>query len=159
MTYYDEISTGYDELYGKEQLKKAKIIANIIKPKKNEILLDVGCGSGHYLHLFDCEIVGIDPSLKLLKKAKNGFFIHSKAEKMGFTDDYFDYVISLTAVQNFDDIKKGLSEIKRVAKDKVVISFLKQGKSSGMIENEIKKLFKVIKKVDGGKDWIYLVRK
>ncbi len=159
MSYYDEISEGYNELYGEEQLEKAKIIAKIINPKENQLLLDVGCGTGHYLHLLNCQVVGVDPSLELLKKAKHGFFMQGRAENLPFKDNYFDYVISLTAVQNFDDIEKGLKEINRVAKDKVVISILKRSSKFDLIDSIIKELFKVEKKINCDKDWIYQLYK
>ncbi len=44
--YYDEISASYEELHKEEQLKKIEIIKLSINPKKENKLLDVGCGTG-----------------------------------------------------------------------------------------------------------------
>ena len=70
MNYYNEISEGYDELHGEEQVNKAKIIADKLALDKNDKLLDVGCGNGVCLDLFKCDVTGVDPSEKLLEQYK-----------------------------------------------------------------------------------------
>ena len=105
MTYYDEISRGYDELHKQEQLNKLKIINSNIKIHKSSKLLDVGCGSGVSSN-FKCFAVGIDPSMELLKLNKNKMKILEIAEALPFKDRSFDYVICITAMHNFSDIKK-----------------------------------------------------
>jgi len=160
MGYYDSIASGYEELYGEEQLKKCMIIKKYFNPE-NKKIVDVGCGTGIATNFFNCEI-GIDPSEKLLYIARKKFpkikFIKGKAEKLPFRDNEFDAVVSLTAIQNFEDIEKGLKEIKRVGKE-FVLSFLKKSEKSKKIENEIKKLFKIKKIVEEEKDIVYFCTK
>ncbi len=148
MSYYNEISRGYNELHGEEQLKKAMIIASNIDISPDDRLLDVGCGTAVYFDIFDCQKFGIDPNIGLLKQGSGGKFIQASAEDIPFPDNSFDMVISLTAVHNFNDIKKGLEEIKRVAKDRVVISILKRSKKLDLIENIIDSLFICEKKIE-----------
>ena len=155
MEYYDSIADGYDELHKEEQLKKIRIIRDNLKIKKTDFLLDVGTGTGFALELFDCRKIGIDPSEELLKKAK-GPVIKGKAEKLPFPNKMFNVVISITAVHHFDDIEKGLKEIKRVAKDKVAFSLLKKSPKFENIKKLIKKLFKIKKEINEDKDLIMI---
>jgi ubiquinone/menaquinone biosynthesis C-methylase UbiE len=156
MNYYNEISEGYDELHGEEQLKKVKIILNELKIGRNDKILDVGCGTGFYLNLFKGKVVGIDPSQELIKQYKGKHkIICGKAEQLPFPNNYFDIVISVTAIQNFDDIETGLKEMNRVGKDKFVFSALKRSKKIKEIEKLIKELFLVDEIIEEDKDLIF----
>lgn len=161
MNYYDEIVEGYEELHGEEQEKKIAIIKQKLKPDKTDKLLDVGCGTGLTTRPWDCERYGVDPSKKLLEKAKQkdpeGKYVLAPAEKIPFPDKFFDVVISITAIQNFDDIEKGLREIKRVGKDRFVLSFLKKSPNKEKTENLINKFFHVKERIEEDKDIIFLV--
>jgi len=160
MTYYDEISEGYEELHGKEQLKKIELIKKYVKVKKTDKLLDVGCGTGLTTEPWPCKRYGIDPAPKLLAKGRKKEEIEYKlapAESIPYEDSFFDIVISITAIQNFQDIEKGLKEIKRVGKDKFVLSFLKKSDKRTLIENLIKKIFDAEEFVEEEKDIIYFV--
>ena len=125
MSYYDEISEGYEKLHKEEQLKKIEVIKKHLKLKPTDKLLDVGCGTGITTEPWECKRYGIDPAIKLLERANNRGKIQYKqaaAENIPYPDDFFDIVISITAIQNFEDIEKGLNEIKRVGKNKFVFS-------------------------------------
>lgn len=158
MTYYNEIAKGYEELHGEEQLRKARIILEHIDIKPKDCLLDVGCGTGHYLRLFPAKITGIDPAAKLLEQSEFDV-IEGKAESLPFKDASFDIVISLTAVHNFDDIPKGLKEMARVAKRIVAISVLKKSKKFEEIEKSIREIFAVQKEIDDPHDVIFIAQK
>ena len=66
-------------------------------------------------------------------------------------------MISITAVQNFQNIEKGLKEIKRVGKSKFVLSFLKKSLKKSKIDHLIKKIFKVREIIEEEKDLIYII--
>lgn len=155
--YYDGISQGYDELHREEQEKKLAIIRQYIKPKKAEILLDIGCGTSISSD-FDCVCYGIDPSQGLLDIAKDKYpdktFIQASAEKLPFKEGYFDYIISLTAAQNFENLEKALSEINRVAKPscKIVISILKKSSKA----EKLKQLLNGYGVIEEAKDLIFI---
>ena len=158
--YYDSTATGYDELHSEEQREKCRVIAENFD-FKNRKILDVGCGTGIATDFFKCD-TGVDPSEKLLEIASKKFpniqFINAVAEALPFNDDEFDAVISITAIQNFEDIEKSLREIKRVGKD-FVLTFLKRSEKKEDIENLIKKLFKIKKIIEEEKDLIYFCEK
>lgn len=163
MDYYDSISKGYEELHKEEQLKKLKVIKNFLKVSQQDKLLDVGCGTGLTTSCWKCKCYGIDPSKKLLEKAKTKYkdiiFRQASAEKIPFKDDFFDVVISVTAIQNFENIEKGLKEIKRIGKNKFVLTFLKKSSKKDKIIELIKKYFKIKKVIEEEKDLIYIAEK
>lgn len=158
MTYYDQIALSYNELHGEEQLAKAKIVLQNLKISQNDSLLDVGCGTGLATELFPCKKTGIDPSAELLKSADFETVV-GKAESLPFPDDSFDIVISLTAVHNFDNPRKGLEEMKRVSRRDIVISVLKKSSKFADIEKCINELFKIRKRVEEAHDVIFFCKK
>ncbi len=157
MNYYDKIAKGYNELHKEEQEKKLKIIKQYIKPQQDELLLDIGCGTGISTN-WNCKCIGIDPSKELLKIAKQNYpnkkFILGNAEELPFPNNHFDIIISLTAAQNFVDIEKAVQEINRVAKDKckICITILKKSKKA----KELKQLLKDYKEIGEEKDLIFI---
>jgi len=165
--YYDSIALGYDELHSEEQLKKLELIGkeiandaqlkDFINP--SDKLLDVGCGTGISTGFFKAkEKQGIDPSSELIKIAiKHHPLIKFKvgqAEELSYKNQEFDVIISLTAIQNFTNISKGLEEIKRVGK-KFILTFLRRSQKRETIEKLIKEKFKVVKKIEEDKDIIF----
>jgi ubiquinone/menaquinone biosynthesis C-methylase UbiE len=161
MNYYDNIASGYEELHKEEQLAKISLIKKYFNPQKNKKLLDVGCGSGISTVVWNCDIAGIDPSKELIKiaKQKKGNYYIGGAENLPFKDNEFDYVISLTAIQNFDDIDKGLKEIKRVGKDKFILTFLKASLKKDKIKQLIYDNFKVEQELEEDKDLVFICEK
>jgi len=154
MTYYDSIADGYDELHKEEQLNKLRIIKENLGDVGSS-LLDVGCGTGFSLDLFNVEKkIGLDPSKELLKYCKHQT-ICASAESIPFPDNSFDTVICVTAVHNFDDMAKGLSEIRRVAKRSVAISVLRKSEKFDDIQREVRRLFKVDKELNERFDRIF----
>lgn len=156
-SYYNKISKGYNELYGKEQLKKLEIIKKNLKVKKGDLLLDIGCGTG-ISSQFDCKVIGIDPSIELLEQ-NNKFCINGFAENLPFKDNVFDFVVSITSIHNFNDIKKSLEEIKRVGKGTFIFSVMKKSKKFKEIKKLIEEKFKLYKILDEEKDIIFFCGK
>jgi ubiquinone/menaquinone biosynthesis C-methylase UbiE len=160
MNYYNAISKGYSKLHGEEQQKKAAIIAGKLELSKTDTLLDVGCGNGSYLKLFECKVTGIDPSEKLVKqyKGKHKLMVGA-AEKLPFDNNSFDVVISLTAIHNFKGIRKGMEEMERVGRSRFVFSVLKRSAKVQEIEGLIKELFGIDEMIEEDKDIIFFAHK
>ncbi|MBD3203148.1 methyltransferase domain-containing protein [Candidatus Woesearchaeota archaeon] len=157
--YYDDISEGYDGLYSGEQAPKMKILANELSLSNSDMLLDVGCGTGLSFRFFNCICYGIDPSQKLLNKNlnKKARLVRAYAEDIPFPDDFFDCIIAVTSIHNFNNIKKGLSEIKRVGKKKFGFSVLKKSIKFEIIEKIISTEFNVKKTIENRFDRIFVV--
>ena len=143
--FYSASAKGYDELYGEEQNKKLELITEILRKKKINIggkvqkIIDVGCGSGISTKYFDCA-AGIDPCKELLEIAGKKFqeitFLEASAENIPFEDNEFDYSVSLTAAQNFSDMKRAVEEMNRVSKKGILVTILKNsGKREGLKKN------------------------
>jgi ubiquinone/menaquinone biosynthesis C-methylase UbiE len=160
INYYDLISSSYEELYKEEQLKKIVLIKNEVCPKKGDYVLDLGSGPGFLKFTgVNCTIVRLDPSKELLNKA-SGIKVLGIAEKMSFSDNYFDLIISVTAMQNFDDINKAIAEIKRVAKPdaNIALSFLKKSEKCSFIKTAIEDNFHIVKLIEEEKDLIFILK-
>ncbi|MFA6089645.1 MAG: class I SAM-dependent methyltransferase [Candidatus Woesearchaeota archaeon] len=159
--YYDATSKNYDELYGEEQLKKIAFIKQHITIPDDYFVLDVGCGSGVSSALA-ANVAGIDPSVELVKLAnkKNITAICASAEDIPFEDKHFDAVISLTAIQNFYDIKKSLEEIKRVGKKLFILTILKRSEKTDKTRQLISEIFSDynIKELEEEKDIIFIIK-
>ena len=162
--YYDTIAKSYNELHWNEQINKLKVINNYLVSKNTIIdsttkILDVGCGTGIVQDFFEREYsadtFGIDPSEGLIKQNKYQCML-SDAEDMPFSDKEFDIVISLTALQNFDDLDHGLMEMRRVGKDFFIITFLKRSNKAELMEKLIKKYYTVKEKIEEDKDLIFI---
>ncbi|MBL7055161.1 class I SAM-dependent methyltransferase [Candidatus Woesearchaeota archaeon] len=155
--YYSQISKSYNELHKEEQLKKLAVIKKNIEIKNSDLLLDVGCGTG-ISSQFNCKVIGIDPSIGLLRLNKKRNKILAKAENLPFKNNAFDIVVSVTALHNFDNIEKALKEIKRVGKNKFVFSVLKKSKRISRIKTQIKKNFKIKKMIEKEEDILFFLR-
>ena len=159
MNYYNSISESYNELHREEQLSKIRLIKDNLKIKNQDLLLDVGCGTGIFAEEFNCIKIGINPSIEMLKQGKNAFYIQAYAENLPFKDNSFDVVISVTAIHNFKNIKRGLEEIKRVSRKNVVLSILKKSAKINEIKDNIQKLFKITKTIEENQDIIFFAKR
>ena len=148
MNYYNKIANSYEELYKKEQVEKIKFIKKYCKGK----ILDVGCGP-FYTSKYFKSIIGIDPSTGLLKLSKSKRVICATAESLPFKKNSFDTVISITAIQNFSNIKKAIQEMKRVSKNKIIITIIKKSKKIPYL----KKTLKNSKMLEQEKDLIFIL--
>lgn len=156
MGYYDQISSGYNELHSEEQKRKMQIISSILEGwnARPDQILDVGCGTG----LSTPEgAFGCDPSEELLRQHP-GYpdrTVKAEAEALPFSDKEFDVVISVTAVHNFSDIEQGLKEIKRVGR-RFVLSVLKRSNKFEEIRRLISGIFDVEETIEEEKDVIFV---
>ena len=78
---------------------------------------------------------------------------------MPYDDNSFDIIVSITAIQNFQDIERGLKEIKRTAKNLIILSFLKKSEKKEPILNLIKNIFKIKEITEEDKDVIVICYK
>jgi len=153
MDFYNLISKGYDELYGEEQRIKLNIIKENLGINKNDLLLDVGCGTG--LADFKCKVIGVDQSKDLIQQCKNEK-LQAIAENLPFKDNSFDKIVSITSLHNFGDIEKSIKEMKRVGKNDFAFSIFKKSINFNLIEKKIRENFNIKKIVDAKQDWVFI---
>ncbi len=157
MEYYDIIAPGYDELHKEEQLKKYMIIQKHLAIGEENILLDVGCGTGFSSEIFNCKIMGIEPSremVKIKKTSENADFFQGRAEQLPFKDRAFDVIICVTAIHNFENPRKALEEMKRVGKGKGAITILRKARKAQELRALVEEIFKMEKVMEEDKDSI-----
>ncbi|MEM4282533.1 MAG: class I SAM-dependent methyltransferase [Candidatus Woesearchaeota archaeon] len=161
--FYAAIASGYEELYGEEQLKKLSIIADELKPREGNVILDVGCGIGLSARVFApnrCRLIGIEPCKELAAQAPFEVKI-ARAEQIPFPDNSFDFVICVTALHNFDEPSTALKEMGRICKPtgKVAITVLKKAKNASRLTELIRKMFLIEKELNQEKDFIFVCKK
>lgn len=107
-------------------------IVSYYKLKQGSKVLDVGCGKGFMLFdLFrqypEIKVRGVDISEYAIENGHPGikkFLSVGDARNLEFEDNYFDLVISVNTVHNFDieECKKSILELKRVSKKNVFLT-------------------------------------
>lgn len=131
---FDNISGKYDFLnhflsMGTDKLWRRKAI-KMLKPFSPKNILDVATGTGDFalaaLTLKPDKIVGVDISsgmldkgrIKIQKKKVSHIIEMTQAdsENLPFDDNTFEAVTVAFGIRNFEDLKKGLSEMLRVVK-------------------------------------------
>lgn len=95
-------------------------------------ILDVGCGKGFLLYeiqllLPEIKIVGVDISKYAIENCheslKAHFFVQDCRKKLEFPDKYFDLVISINTLHNFElpSVVEALTEIQRLGINSYVV--------------------------------------
>jgi len=108
----------------------AKRIIDIMKIKKTDNVLEVGCGAGMLAKHLDCNYVGVDYSKSLVAKHINllgNSVLHGFADNLMFKDNSFDKVFAYGVFFYFPSkayALKAVSEIIRVAREAVFIGDL-----------------------------------
>lgn len=129
---FDNVAGGYDALnrvitFGMD-VKWRKRIVDIVAGKNPASILDIATGTGDMAILFagssDAKITGLDISPGMLEVAHTKVNKKSlanqislevgDAENLPFAGSSYDVVSVTYGIRNFENLKKGLAEIKRV---------------------------------------------
>lgn len=117
----------YDKVFERINKGLRLIGLRMFLPKAGMTILDVGCGTGSYLEVYqryDCSLYGIDTSPAMLEIAKQRLdeevelYLGSAAE-MPYRSQSFDLVVSMLVMHEIEHSLRlaVLDEIKRVLKD------------------------------------------
>lgn len=123
-TKYDTIGNNYDQTRKADSYLTGRLHYHL-NPNTNGLYLDIGCGTGNYtdaLQKKGYKFIGIDPSKKMLEKAK---FRNQEiswrvgtAECSGLETGSIDGIIASLTIHHWPDLKKGAAELFRILKDK-----------------------------------------
>jgi len=128
--------------------RQKELILELVAPHAGERLLDVGCGTGNHLQIFRekwCSVTGIDSSTAMLEIARKKMGSHidlqlGKAEDLPFSDDEFDIVTMINALEVAQNPKKAIAEAIRVCRGRIFIGFLNNYSFVGT-KQMLKKIF------------------
>ena len=109
-TNYNEIALNYNLRYKiNPMLGVSKALLNIASKTKSKNILEVGCGTGHWLNelnLLDLHKFGVDYSAGMLKEAKklnNKLeLIRADANSLPFVNGKFDLIFCVNAIHQFN---------------------------------------------------------
>lgn len=167
---FDNISSSYDFLnhflsLGIDKRWRRKAV-RLLKKDNPQSILDVATGTGDlaltiYKYLKPKKVIGVDISKGMLsvgkekvKKKNLADFIELKegdATALSFENNSFDAATVSFGVRNFEDLKKGLLEIKRVLRPGGKFMILEFSKPKGFLIRTIYKMyFKYILPLVGG---------
>jgi SAM-dependent methyltransferase len=85
-------------------------------------VLNVGAGAGNY-EPADREVVALEPSPVMIaqRPAAAARVVQGRAEELPFEDGSFDVVMAVLSDHHWSDRRRGLLELRRVARDRVVL--------------------------------------
>lgn len=132
------LSLGIDILWRKKAIK-------LLKKDQPKLILDIATGTGDFaleaLELNPDKVIGVDISEGMLEVGKQKMIKKGvqdriemqlgDSEKLLFEDDKFDAVIVAFGVRNYENLKKGLTDMRRVLKPggkTVIVEFSKPTK-------------------------------
>ena len=107
------------------------LLQSLLTADKGSLLLDVGCGTGHFSRRFarlGLSVSGIDPDPAALKFARTqGSDVHymqGNAQELPFSDNAFDYTIAVTSLCFIEEPLQVLREMWRVTRHAMVLGLL-----------------------------------
>ena len=125
-----DISIGYDlgRDHGPEVLRLwMNFVASCFKNQRLNTILDLGCGTGRFSESlaahFDAEVVGIDPSKKMLEQARKKLRDRRVRYELGcgeaipLPNDSVELIFMSMSFHHFDDQKLAARECRRVLRD------------------------------------------
>lgn len=136
---FNEISQRYDFLnhflsFGIDHCWRRRVVREICKQFGNRLptlnILDIATGTGDLAiavaQLHPAHIDGIDISTSMMEIGRRKIhakglaqcisFLEGEAERIPFAEDTYDVVMVAFGVRNFENLKGGLNEMKRVLK-------------------------------------------
>jgi len=138
MQHYDLQASIYDKQYLGEQNAKIDAALKNINFSSEELILDIGCGTGFLFSHVNKKVgllVGAELSLQALHEAKkrtksmsNVFLVQADADNLPFPDNIFEGAFVVSVLQNMPKPSKTLTEMKRACKSQAqfVVTGLKK---------------------------------
>lgn len=119
MLHYDDIGRGYTG-YRRPDPRIARAIHAALGGARS--VVNVGAGAGSY-EPADREVTAVEPSSVMIAQRPRGAApaVQASAERLPFADGAFDAALAILTIHHWVDWRGGLSEMRRVARDRVVV--------------------------------------
>jgi SAM-dependent methyltransferase len=116
---YDQIGHGYARTREADPRIAAAIDEELGDART---VINVGAGAGSY-EPADREVTAVEPSQAMIEQRAPGAapVVQAAAEELPFADDSFDAALASMTVHHWDDLDRGLAELRRVTRDRIVI--------------------------------------
>jgi SAM-dependent methyltransferase len=116
---YDRIGTSYARTRREDPRIAARIRAAL---GDASTVVNVGAGTGSY-EPADLDVVAVEPSATMIAQRPPGAApcVQAGAEALPFGDGAFDAAMAVLTVHHWGDLAVGLAELRRVARDRVVV--------------------------------------
>jgi SAM-dependent methyltransferase len=116
---YDRIGVGHRELRRPDPRIAAAILRSLAG---SETVVNVGAGAGSY-EPSDRAVVAVEPSMTMIRQrgAGNVPVVQASATELPFRDHAFAAGLAILTVHHWPDRSRGLEEMARVARERVVI--------------------------------------
>jgi SAM-dependent methyltransferase len=116
---YDEIGRGYREIRRPDPRLAAAIDRELGDARS---VVNVGAGAGSY-EPGDRDVLAVEPSAVMLAQRPPGAApaIRARAEALPLAGDSFDAALAVLTIQHWSDVERGIAELCRVARRRVVV--------------------------------------
>jgi ubiquinone/menaquinone biosynthesis C-methylase UbiE len=116
---YDSIAAAYDGRYERNDYSGIERALSEFLSVEARRVLEVGCGTGHWLRAFRCrQPVGLDPAEGMLKVARSrgadARVVRAGAESLPFPTGNFDRLFCVNSLHHFTDPMAFFREARRV---------------------------------------------
>lgn len=119
---YDDVAATYDQRYARQAYDGvARTLIDFVADAGAAVALEIGCGTGHWLHLiatYVAGIIGVDRSWQMLQRARSGapeaMLVHAAAEQLPLADTQVDCAFCVNALHHFTDPAGFIQECRRV---------------------------------------------
>ncbi len=117
--FYEDVGRGYTRTRQPDPRLEAAILAALGDART---VVNVGAGAGSYEPV-DREVVAVEPSAVMRAQRPPGSapVIDAVAEALPFADDAFDAAMAVLSDHHWADQARGLAELRRVARRRVVL--------------------------------------
>jgi SAM-dependent methyltransferase len=116
---YDAIGVGYQQ----RRRPDPRLAAAIIRALDDaETVVNVGAGAGSY-EPSDRSVVAVEPAMTMIRQrhADGATVVQASANDLPFRDDAFAASLAILTVHHWPDRARGLAELARVARHRVVV--------------------------------------
>jgi len=119
MAIYDAIGQGYSQMRRPDPRIAERILWAL---GSSESVVNVGAGTGSY-EPRDRRVVAVEPSLVMIHQRlpEAPPAVRASATQLPFRDASFDASLAVLTVHHWPDLSRGLAELRRVARARVVI--------------------------------------